>query len=1745
MARMRLRDRILLAWKLRLRRTAVSRRQANLGSTLRLEGLESRALLDGAGILFPTLAPQLTPFTTSANVLKHSTVSMVVPAPSANPVGLSYSLGADAPAWATIGPTSGLLSLSPGSDGGSTAFDVFVNESGRAPTARRLDVSVFSAGVVGNDLVVYGTSGSDRLEVMATGAASVTAGAVPLPILLPDGAVTGSFNPTAVGGSLFVDLGAGVDAFKASGHASIVIRTSSVTAAAAGDLLDVAAWSGNLTLDVGAGALDVTNTAPAVAAAIDTLLVGSKLGNVSISAGSIHCAQALSADAVSLQAMSADLRAANFGTASLTLPQAGAAVNLAGAGFGSLVVTGAGTLVDLSGADFDRLENRSPGAAISLSNASFQSFVNAAPRSVIDLSAATFGTILNTGFGATLNLAGAQFSSLLNEGAESTINIGGANFKALVKQTNSINLGGIKFDALINKGSGTKINLGGADFSALTEQTADITVGGIDFRSLENTADDVTVSVGGVDFGTLVDQGGAISVGAIKFDALINKGKGTKINLGGANFKALVKQTATINLGGAAFNTLVNQSDGLTVDLGGANFKALVKQTATINLGGVQFGTLLNEGSLATINVGGVDFGTLVDQEGAISVGAIKFDALINKGSGTKINLGGANFKALVKQTATIKLGGVQIQGILNTADSVSIFTSPADFGAVVSKAPGTTINLGGVTLGTLINSGQDVSIDLTDVTFSTLVNADPVAVVQPGVDLATLADVGARARITLTRATFDTLVNAASGSTITVEDGTFAVLVNSGNAAGAAISLSGGSFQTLANYGAAATVDLGSANFKALVKKTNSINLGGIKFDALINKGKGTKINLGGADLSTLTEQTAPITVGAVEFRTLLNTADGVEINIGGANFKALVKKTNSINLGGIKFNALVNKGNGTKIRLGGADFGAVVSATSGAQINLPSTEIDQILNEGSDVSIVTGAANFSESVKQNATINLGGIKFNALTNKGKGTKINLGGISFGTLENQADATEITLVNNDFSDLLNGGGGADTRIDILGGRFLSLTNTGNGVGLVRVADAAFGSVRNDGNFVGLIHVAGGPEANVLLNDGNGVNLVYSAGAGDDVFVNNASCDDLHGNAVVMMVDLGGGSDRAVIGGQKLFGRVISGIGDERVYFVGGVTGALLLEESAFGGVDTLDFSRLTGGGITIDLASTAPQIVRAGLTLLLTNGQGVENVVGTPAADTIRGNSLDNLLTGADLADDRGGPATPLNGRTQVVLLDFDSRTEAGEHVYTATERAAILAGVTSIYAGFQVSFVTSAPARGEYATVFFNQSRADGQPGGDSSEIDFGNRNLGGTAIVQVNGLLGLPGGPEATSANVVSASTWIAAHELGHLLGLRHADAFGPVGFVANTAPQAVGLEATPANPGAPAAWETNTSIMATPALTGFTLADLTTSHFFGVREAVKLAFNQRAPIVPDGRLLVAEQSAPHGGLNSAQSLSLASLPVPNTLRRGFDAGNELVVAAVDVVGTVATSGQKDIYRIDGRRGDLLNLQVMSKALNRFQGRNFDAYLTVYDAGGKVVASSDDEFESQDPAITDLVLPADGSYYLEVRGYDATQTGSYELFVWRFDTASPLDAGDLIDGRDGNDILLGGAGEDILFGGEGNDLLTGGSGDDLAVGGDGADRLNGGTDDDVLVAGDTNAATGIWNDPAKLRMFVSAWSTKGFRFAIFREGSTGDCSQDVLTGGLGADWFIISREDRILDRSGSQGDAVDTVR
>jgi RTX calcium-binding nonapeptide repeat (4 copies) len=56
----------------------------------------------------------------------------------------------------------------------------------------------------------------------------------------------------------------------------------------------------------------------------------------------------------------------------------------------------------------------------------------------------------------------------------------------------------------------------------------------------------------------------------------------------------------------------------------------------------------------------------------------------------------------------------------------------------------------------------------------------------------------------------------------------------------------------------------------------------------------------------------------------------------------------------------------------------------------------------------------------------------------------------------------------------------------------------------------------------------------------------------------------------------------------------------------------------------------------------------------------------------------------------------------------------------------------------------------------------------------------------------------------------------------------------------------------------------------------------------------------------------------------------------------------------------------------------------------------------------------------------------------------------------------------GKSGNDVVVGTAGDDVLVGGSGNDVLCGLGGDDVLTGGSGNDELDGGPDDDVLAGG-----------------------------------------------------------------------------
>lgn len=71
--------------------------------------------------------------------------------------------------------------------------------------------------------------------------------------------------------------------------------------------------------------------------------------------------------------------------------------------------------------------------------------------------------------------------------------------------------------------------------------------------------------------------------------------------------------------------------------------------------------------------------------------------------------------------------------------------------------------------------------------------------------------------------------------------------------------------------------------------------------------------------------------------------------------------------------------------------------------------------------------------------------------------------------------------------------------------------------------------------------------------------------------------------------------------------------------------------------------------------------------------------------------------------------------------------------------------------------------------------------------------------------------------------------------------------------------------------------------------------------------------------------------------------------------------------------------------------------------------------------------------------------------------------------------------LEGRNGNDILLGNAESDLLIGGSGNDLIVGGSGNDLINGNDGDDEVDGGDGNDNITgdAGNDLLLGGEGND------------------------------------------------------------------
>ena len=339
-----------------------------------------------------------------------------------------------------------------------------------------------------------------------------------------------------------------------------------------------------------------------------------------------------------------------------------------------------------------------------------------------------------------------------------------------------------------------------------------------------------------------------------------------------------------------------------------------------------------------------------------------------------------------------------------------------------------------------------------------------------------------------------------------------------------------------------------------------------------------------------------------------------------------------------------------------------------------------------------------------------------------------------------------------------------------------------------------------------------------------------------------------------------------------------------------------------------------------------------------------------------------------------------------QTVLLDFDSGTD-GTINYTTQMRDDVQSLMETIYQDFDFTFTQSAPTTGPFTTITYNSAAA----GGLADGIDFRNLNMSDNAVVNVDGL-----GFTATD-DIVGLSANIGSHELGHLVGLRHRDGFGPIG--SGVFP-GLGGAFFPAFPGPSNASEFENHVLSTPAF-GADINRFTQPVWLSERSAIKLAFAEDSTTV-------AEVGA-NDTLATAQSLIFGNLVVPNTIIVGQNAGiGDFDVDAVSVEGSL-TAGDNDFFEFTAAAGDLFNFEVMSAALDRLD--DVDTQISIFDSNGAFVdyfgqdAFNDDEIETLDSVIIDLVIPDDGTYFIQVNGFAAADTGDYELFVSRFNGATAV--------------------------------------------------------------------------------------------------------------------------------------------
>jgi Ca2+-binding RTX toxin-like protein len=188
---------------------------------------------------------------------------------------------------------------------------------------------------------------------------------------------------------------------------------------------------------------------------------------------------------------------------------------------------------------------------------------------------------------------------------------------------------------------------------------------------------------------------------------------------------------------------------------------------------------------------------------------------------------------------------------------------------------------------------------------------------------------------------------------------------------------------------------------------------------------------------------------------------------------------------------------------------------------------------------------------------------------------------------------------------------------------------------------------------------------------------------------------------------------------------------------------------------------------------------------------------------------------------------------------------------------------------------------------------------------------------------------------------------------------------------------------------------------------------------------------------------------------------------------------------------------------------------------------------------------DFSTAAGAVSGTIDGQGGGNWLEYLGYTVGVTVNLATGTATGASGGINNIQNVIGGA-GDDTITGNALGNILVGGAGNDVINGGSGRSLLIGGGGADTVTGGSADDIVIGGTTNYDL----NTAALQSILNEWQRTDKSYAdritdlrngtglngsnklIFGTTVHDDGAANVLTGGLGMDWFFMGAVDVITD-------------